>query len=578
MILQALKGYYDRKASEPESGLAPEGWEWREFEYLAVIEQDGRFFAIQDVREGDGKIKRGRRYLVPSLGEKKGGGIKSNLFWENIEYLFGIPVTTRTKAKPDGARVVLQHQAFCEKVSSIGGNSEALDAVRRFLQNADNVQRVQADPLWKDVFSINPFMLLALRGSGPVTEETNLREAVNFARSSSKTGGARVCLVSGAKGETANLEPPIKGVRGAQATGASLVSFNLSAFNSFGKQQGANAPLSKSASAAYASALNHLLGKDSVQRLQIGDATTVFWADRNCELESKIAAFFSEPEKDDPDRGVNAVKSLLRSIETGAFSADDQVNRFYVLGLAPNAARIAVRFWQVDTVQGMSKKIARHFHDLEIVHGPRDKDIFSLFRLLTSIAALGKADNIPPNLAGDTMRAILEGQPYPKTLLQAAIRRNRAEQSVTYIRAALIKACINRETRFYNPTQQEELKMALDVENANIGYRLGRLFAALEKIQLDASPGINATIRDRFYGAASSTPVAVFGNLMRLKNHHLAKMESAGLRVHRERLLGEILSGIGDFPAHLPMADQGRFAIGYYHQMQDFYTKKEKAE
>jgi CRISPR-associated protein Csd1 len=172
------------------------------------------------------------------------------------------------------------------------------------------------------------------------------------------------------------------------------------------------------------------------------------------------------------------------------------------------------------------------------------------------------------------MRAILEGLPYPQTLLQAAMRRVRAEHEITYPRAALIKACLNRAARYSNPEQKEELHVSLDSNNSNIGYRLGRLFATLEKIQSEASPGINATIRDRFYGAASSTPVSVFGNLMRLKNHHLAKLESAGRRVQFDKLLGEIMSGIADFPAHLRLEDQGRFAIGYYHQMQAFFTKK----
>lgn len=176
------------------------------------------------------------------------------------------------------------------------------------------------------------------------------------------------------------------------------------------------------------------------------------------------------------------------------------------------------------------------------------------------------------------MRAILGGLPYPQTLLQAAIRRTRAEHDITHARAALIKACINRAARFKNNKQKEELKVSLDETNTNIGYRLGRLFAALEKIQQEASPGINATIRDRCYGAASSTPVTVFGNLMRLKNHHLAKLENVGRKITFEKLLGEILSGIGDFPPHLALADQGRFAIGYYHQMQGFYTKKSEQQ
>jgi len=356
-----------------------------------------------------------------------------------------------------------------------------------------------------------------------------------------------------------------------------LVGFQKnSGFDSYGKEQGYNAPVGKSAEFAYTTALNTLL--KSSPRMLVGDAVSVCWSEKSSDLENQIADFFSEPPKDDPDRGVRAVESLFKSIKSGAFLADEnEKNRFYVLGLSPNAARIAVRFWIVGTVAGMAVKIKQHFDDLRIMHGPRDKDVFSLFRLLVSTAAQGKADNITPNLAGDTIRSILEGLPYPKTLLSAAVRRNRAEQEVTYYRAALIKACINRSTRFKNTSIKEELKMSLDENNTNIGYRLGRLFATLEKIQQEANPGINTTIRDRFYGAASGTPVAVFGNLMRLKNHHLAKLESAGRRIFFEKRLGQIIDGVEAkiaFPTHLNLEDQGRFAIGYYHQMQDFFIKK----
>jgi CRISPR-associated protein Csd1 len=276
---------------------------------------------------------------------------------------------------------------------------------------------------------------------------------------------------------------------------------------------------------------------------------------------------------------VRAVESLFKSIKSGAFFTDEnEKNRFYVLGLSPNAARISIRFWIVDTVAGMAVKIKRHFDDISIVHGHKEKDVLSLFKLLVCTAAQGKADNIPPKLAGETMRAILEGLPYPQTLIQAVIRRIRAEHDITHPRAALIKAGINRSTRFKNPRIEEELKMSLDESNTSIGYRLGRLFAVLEKIQQEANPGINATIRDRFYGAASGTPVAVFGNLMRLKNHHLAKLTSTGRRIYFEKLLSSIIDGVEAkvaFPTHLSLEEQGRFAIGYYHQHQNFFVKKQ---
>jgi CRISPR-associated protein Csd1 len=212
-----------------------------------------------------------------------------------------------------------------------------------------------------------------------------------------------------------------------------------------------------------------------------------------------------------------------------------------------------------------------------MVHGPKQPEYLSLFRLLVSTATQSKAENVPPNLAGDFMKAILAGTPYPHTLLATAVRRCRAEQDVSYPRAALIKACLTRANRYYSP-DEKEVGMSLDTTNTSPGYLLGRLFAVLERAQESASPGINATIRDRFYGAASGTPVAVFPHLMKLKNHHIAKLEYKGQVVNLERQIGEIVAKLdaeSAFPPHLSLQEQGRFAVGYYHQRQDFFTKKD---
>jgi CRISPR-associated protein Csd1 len=385
--------------------------------------------------------------------------------------------------------------------------------------------------------------------------------------------------------EITRLHPAIKGVWGAQSVGANIVSFNLRAFESYGKEQkqGENAPVGKHAAFAYTTALNHLLGKDSKQRMQVGDASTVFWASAKTFLEDSFASLFSEPSKDDPDGETPAVKALYESVKQGNLNVSDSTTQFFVLGLAPNAARISIRFWLTGTVQEFSQRIVEHFDDIAIGHAPYEPPYPSLFRLLASTALQGKAENIPPHLGGDMMRAILSGLPYPETLLQSSLRRIRAEREVNYPRAALIKACINRKTRRTNTAgdsaPEEELHVSLDPANTNAGYRLGRLFAALEKVQEEASPGLNATIRDRFYGAASSTPVTVFSNLLKLNKHHLAKIENRGRAVNLEKLIGEIVDAInGDegFAAHLTIADQGRFAIGYYHQKQAFYAKKQE--
>lgn len=562
MILQALKEYYDRKPELPRPGF-----ESKEIPFVLVLKPDGTPVALNETYEGEGKQRRAKRFLIPQA-EKRSVGIKSNLLWDNPEYVFGAAL----KGKPE--RVKEQHTAFRQRIEALGlPDDTGMIAVRAFLARPDKLQLLEGiGASWEELKNTGANVSFQLAGqTGLIVEQPNIQTAIAAGIGSREDA---LCLVTGEKDATERLHTAIKGVWGAKSSGANIVSFNLDAFQSFGKEQGANAPVGKRAVFAYTTTLNHLLGKDSKQRLQVGDASTVFWAEKANPLEEQMPSFFAEPPKDDPDRNVRAVESIYRAVHTGALPAADTQTRFYVLGLAPNASRIAVRFWIVDTVANMAGKICQHFEDTKIVHGPRDKDALSLFRLLVSTATQGKAENIPPNLGGDMMRAILEGLPYPQTLLQAAIRRVRAEHEITYPRAALIKACLNRSTRFKNPEQKEELHVSIDITNPNIGYRLGRLFAALEKIQQEASPGINATIRDRFYGAASSTPVTVFGNLMRLKNHHLAKLESAGRRVQFDKLLGEIMSGIGDFPPHLRLEDQGRFAIGYYHQMQDFFTKK----
>lgn len=583
MILQALKEYYDRKAADPDSGIAPEGWEKKEIPFLVVLDADGRFLQFEDTRSRRGRKLRARSFLVPTLGEAKGNGIKANLFWENIEYLFGIPAS----AQKNTTRVAEQHAEFRRRIHAIPGSCPVLDTVIKFIDNIPR-EAIKANSLWKEVFESNQVLLLAISGHGPVTNDACLIGMIN--EHLKPTGIEGICLVTGQSDVLATLEAPIKGVRGANTTGGHMVAVNnkitasgnsgaTPSFASFMKEQGNNSPIGKRASFAYTTALNTLLGKDSSQRLQVGEASTVFWSDKPTEFEDQFAAFFSEPPKDDPDHHVNAVRSLLEAPKTGALPGNegDDVT-FYVLGLSPNASRISIRFWIKAPLPEMQAHVRQHFEDLQIVHGPKEKPILSLFRLLVTTATQGKADNIPPNLEGDMMRAILEGLPYPASILQAAVRRIKAEGDIPYVRAALIKACINRRARFGKQNPQEELSVSLDTANPGVGYRLGRLFAVLEKIQKEANPGINATIRDRYYAAASSSPVTVFGRLMTLKNHHLSKLDSPGRRINLERLIGEIVSAIRDFPAHLNLDDQGRFAIGYYHQRQDFFTQKDKQD
>ncbi len=587
MILQALYEYYQRKVDDPDSGLPPFGFEWKELPFIIEVDADGKLIQIEDACEGSGRKKQARAYLVPQA-VKKTSGIATNLLWDNAEYVLGIPRKVKPGQKtPDPERLQEQQQAFLERIRALPEaalNDVGVQAVLRFLGRIDCKTLIR-QPAWKELRA-NPNLSFRLLGDSElVCQRPVVKAAIEqLAEAAADSSERGICLISGEERGISRLHPAIKGVWGAQTSGANIVSVNnkvsgsnnagpTPAFASYLKQQGYNSPVGVRPVFAYTTALNHLLRKDSPQRLQVGDSSTVFWAEKPSDMETAVVDIFGEPSDDDPDRHSEKVAALFQSIHHGRYTRDDADTRFHVLGLAPNAARIAVRFWAVTSVAELAEKIIQHFEDIRIVHGGNQPEYLPLFRLLVSTATQGKADNIPPNLAGDTLRAILEGRPYPYTLLAALVQRIRAEREITYPRAALLKGCLNRANRFSNSHAKEELTVSLDPDNINPGYRLGRLFAVLEKIQEEANPGINATIRDRYYGSASSTPVTAFATLIKLSKHHLSKLENKGRAVNFERLLGEIISGIDDFPAHLSLEDQGRFAIGYYHQRQDFFKK-----
>lgn len=579
MILQALYEYSQRKESE----LAPEGFDWKEIPFVCRISQDGRFIGFEDTRQAEGNKKRAKSFLVPALGEQKGNGIKANLLWENSEYFFGVPTKETSKA----SRVAEQAAAFRDKIkSSVKDSSKApWKQALQFLESLP-FDELKQQSLWPEICESTALTILAMDGIGILTKHPDITSQNNDSQVSDDCE-LGFSLVSGEKVELARLLPAIKGIRDANPTGASLVAVNnevsngrnqgqTPAFASFMKQKGYNSPIGKKEAESFGKALNYLLRRDSPNKLQIGDATTVFWSEKETNFEKHYRSFFAMPPKDDPDKGIGELKAAIESVRTG-IPPEESNTRFYVLGLAPNSARIAVRFWHQGTVGEFAANIKRHFEDIAIAKPSFDNDNQALAYLLSATALEWKTENVPPNLAGNVMRAVMTGGPYPATLLQQGLRRVRAEQGdVNRARASILKACLNRRLRLANPNNEKEITVALDPDNVNPGYRLGRLFAVLEKIQEDANPGLNATIRDRYYGAASSTPVSVFPQLLKLKNHHLSKLENAGFRVAYEKKLAEIIGGLGDsMPAHLSMDDQARFALGYYHQRQALFTAKQ---
>ncbi|MBO9357752.1 type I-C CRISPR-associated protein Cas8c/Csd1 [Bordetella petrii] len=578
MILQALTRYYERSEHLPR-----EGWVRRGVDYVVVLNSRGECVNVESI----GEIKKGKTVpserLVMAIGKQAmkhtNSGKDANLLWDNANFVLGT-----------GNKGALKLACFLDTLATWLGavNDPGVEAVKLFCQdlqkNPTNADALIARFQLKDDFDKrDPVLIFRLADD---LEGIHLRPSVRaayndaFAASQSSDGLRGNCLVSGQTDAVlAPNESVIKGVWGDQPAGRNIVSFNARAFESYGKRNrnGENAPISAYASFAYTTALNHLLS--STQRIQVANASTVFWAEEQHELENAIPDLFGEPRKDDPDKNVRAVETLYSAVQAGKFAAGEPTTRFHVLGLSPNAARISIRFWETSTALELSHCIKQHFDDIEVIHADYEPRYLSLLRLLAGVALLGRSKNIPPSLGGDVVRAVFTGLPYPATLLNQAVIRCRAEQKVTYARAAAIKASLNRRIRFRPSTEKEFLPM-LDRENINPGYRLGRLFAALERIQEDAAGGsgkLNSTIRDRYYGAASSTPAAVFSTLLRLSKHHLGKL-SKELAIIRERLIEEIMSGFDadSFPPRiLPLADQARFALGYYHQRQAFFTKSE---
>lgn len=574
MILQSLVDYYERSDE-----LAPPGWERKRIPFFIEIASDGTFLQLTSMRFGP-KATDVPAQLVPCSEIRSGTKSfeRPNLLWDHIGFVIGHPKSDEPK---DVANAQNQLEHFRRRVNDIARqatDSMAIQAVKRFYERQEYL-RVKDDPLWKECITI-PGCNVTFRlagDTGIAAQDPAIRNLVAKDESFASGEEKGLCIVTGELDVIVNLHPKIANVADKPTALSAVNDQSLPALASYGKHQGQNFPVGKSAAFKYATALNHLLRHHSPQRISVGDTSIIFWAQKPDDLEHELTSLLGGG--DNPDAHTQQVKALFDAVHNGGFTGVRGDNAFYVLGLAPNAARIAVRFWHAAPLQVIAERIAAWFYDLSLVHHEHEPEFPSLNWLLANLARpkkkpQDKADNIPPRLGDDLVRCIFSGTPYPATLLNAGVQRCRAEQQVTYMRAAAIKAYLNRSLTT-SDAQARKLRPMLDIENPSTAYRLGRLFATLEKIQEDASPGLNATIRERYYGAASSTPVAVFTTLMRLKNHHLAKLPSKGRVVFFEQLLAEIMSGISEFPVHMNLQDQGRFAIGYYHQRQAFFTKHE---
>lgn len=578
MILQALNDYYERKAAEPGSEIPSYGYGEQKISFCLVLSQRGELVKIVDLRSGQGRQAKPTLLTVPLLPSKRTVSEVSNFLWDNTSYVLG--VGDPKKLEKDPHRFLKTRGKFqslhLEVAKTV--NDEGLAALVDFLTgwSPEDISTIEN---WPEVQDKN--VVFRLEGeTGYLHDRPKLREVwvTRYANAAGDHKGA--CLVTGKEAPIVGLHPPIKGV-GKQTSGASIISFNLPAFTSYGKEQSYNAPVGERAAFAYTTGLNYLLRKGSRQRIQLGDAATVFWAERSTPAEDLLASLFDPPtEKADEtdksglleDQGTTAlIREVLSAAKAGrpigtVDPALDPDIRFYVLGLSPNNARLAVRFWNVSTLGQLMERVGQHFRDMGVERQfEGDPEYPPIWRIALETAPLHKSENVPPLLAGALTRAILAGSLYPQSLFTAILGRIRSDHVVNYLRAAILKACLIRN-------HQMEVPMSLDIERRDPAYRLGRLFALLEKAQKDAT-NPTATIRDRYFGAASATPAVVFPQLLRLSQHHISKAEYGG---YTDKLMAEVVDGIDELPKHLSLEDQGLFTLGYYHQRNVLYRKSEK--
>ena len=511
-------------------------------------------------------------------GTKRSSGVAAQFLWDNARYVLGIDVEGKE------ARAKQCFLAMREKTEQVlqNTNGKTASAVKAFFANwnPDTAkENIILKPYIEELMGASNLIFI-IEGTY-AHEDAEIIAAWNDYRAFQSGEKQAVCMVTGQKAPIARLHPNIKGVRGAQSSGAALVSFNAPSFESYGHEQGMNAAISEYAAFAYTTALNMMLA-DQRHYTQIGDMTVVFWAEDDLEDNTD---FFDEFMNDKVEMEQKDLQELFASISSGnPVSFNDKLlqpsNKFYILGLSPNAARVSVRFFLANTFGYFLKNIAWFYQHLEIAKPSYDtKEILPLWQILQETANKNSKDkSATPLLAGSVMRSFLSGSQLPFALFQNIILRVKADQDnpdkfiskVSRIKAAIIKAYLLRN-------EKRDITVGVDFERKNKAYILGRLFSVLENLQECANPGINSTIKDRYFNAACATPGIIFPVLMRLARSHMKKLSAQkGLVISFEKEITQLLGAIDEIPTRLPLVEQGEFILGYYHQLQYRYTKKEE--
>ena len=581
MILQALVKHYETLAEQGK--VSRQAWCRAKVTYALDIDTDGKLLGIISLKQEE---ERGKKTVwVPQMVEvpemaARSSGVSANFLCDNSKYLLGID------NDGSGKRVLECFQAAREKHESVleDVQSEAAVAVKHFFKNWDPMKAKEHPDLlekWEDITAGGNLVFYV--GTMYAHEDPDIRNAWEKSLQAEGNGTQEICLVTGKRAEISRIHTVIRGVQGAQSSGAALVSFNAPSFESYGKEQSFNAPVGKYAMFAYTTALNYLLSQRKYI-FMLGDTTILFWAEDGEEIYQDLFMGSMEPTEDNQEvlRGIFSNLQEGRGIDVDGIQVNPD-QKFYILGLAPNAARLSVRFFYQNHFGTILSNIKKHYEQMEIVRPNWDKIEFpGVWRVLfETVNQKSKEKKPQPNMAASVFESVLSGKKYPESLYSNVMIRIRAEQGrITRGRAAIIKACLIRNHG--KQWIEEGSFVGLNEQCKDVAYVLGREFAVLEAIQEDANPGINATIKDRYFNSACAAPASVFPILLKLKNSHIRKLET-GRRIFYEKMLTGLQGMIevendqpAAFPRRLSLEEQGMFILGYYHQVQKRFEKKEE--
>lgn len=573
MILQALTRYYEDLLSRGE--IAAPGWAPAKISFALCLNENGELTQIvptmEEVSKGKKTVFQPQLITLPAA-VKRTVSIASNFLWDNSAYLLGID----QKGDPERSLKCFAAAAKLHHAVLDGIDSPNARAILAFFDTWEPERAAEHPALIRQLDDVTAGGNLVFRVDGrKVEKDTAVCEAWQRYQDGGESGVKMQCLVTGKEDEIAAVHPSVKGVRDAQSSGAALVSFNAPAFCSYGREQNYNAPVGKYAAFAYTAALNHLLA-DSDHVQHIGDTTVVCWAEGAEDIYQSfgMAALFGG---EVPGLSDNDLRAALKQLANGLPCDDlgvDPNRPFYILGLAPNAARLSVRFFLRDSFGKLMENVNAHYARLEIAGAKYS--ILPLWALLNATVRDFKKQVPSPVVSGATLRAVFSGTPYPVSLMEAVLLRIRAERDITWGKAAIIKSYYLKNP--HEDCPKEVLTVSLNEASTNPAYTLGRLFSVYEAVQQAANPGINATIKDKYFNSAAAMPASIFPVLNNLCQKHLRKLD-ARQRVYYDKQIMKLKGVLNEnYPARMTLAQQGSFDLGYYHQTQKRYTKKEEKE